>query len=158
MSAGPFRLIRGGRSDEPTPGLLIHGASEVVTLAGGVRMGPLQDDVGRLSAADAGGPGAPDAPVVACWEGRIAAVGPRAAIETALEAEGYPLGRFARLDAGGGCVTPGLIDPHTHLVFAGSREGEWLLRQRGAGYLEILESGGGILSTVAATRAASIER
>ena len=121
-------------------------------------MGPLQDDVGRLSAADVGGPGAPDAPVVACWEGRIAAVGPRAAIETALEAEGYPLGRFARLDAGGGCVTPGLIDPHTHLVFAGSREGEWLLRQRGAGYLEILESGGGILSTVAATRAASIEQ
>ena len=54
-------------------------------------------------------------------------------------------------------MTPGLVDPHTHLLFAGSREGEWLLRQRGAGYLEILESGGGILSTVAATRAASVD-
>ena len=120
-------------------------------------MGARQGDVVRLSAADVGGPGAPDAPVVACWEGRIVAVGPRASLETALEAEGYPLGRFARIDAGGGSVTPGLIDPHTHLLFAGSREGEWLLRQRGAGYLEILEAGGGILSTVAATRAASVD-
>ena len=157
MSGGPFRLIHGGRSEEPTPGLLIVGASEVVTLAGGVRMGERQGDVGRLSAADVGGPDAPDAPVVACWEGRIAAVGPRAALETALEAEGYQLGRFARLDAGGGSVTPGLVDPHTHLLFAGSREGEWQLRQQGAGYLEILEAGGGILSTVAATREASLE-
>ena len=157
MSGGPFRIIHGGRSDEPTPGLLIVGASEVVTVAGGVRGGASQADVGRLSAADVGGIDAPDAPVVACWEGRIAAVGPRAAMETALEAEGYPLGRFARIDAAGGCVTPGLVDPHTHLLFAGSREGEWLLRQTGAGYLEILESGGGILSTVAATRAASID-
>ena len=78
MSGGPFRLIHGGRSDEPSPGLLIVGASEVVTLAGGVRMGAAQGEVGRLSAADVGGPDAPDAPVVACWEGRIAAVGPRA--------------------------------------------------------------------------------
>ncbi len=157
MSGGPFRLIHGGRNDEPSPGLLIVGASEVVTLAGGVRMGESQADVARLSAADVGGPDAPDAPVVACWEGRIAAVGPRAALERALEAEGYPLGRFARVDAGGGTITPGLIDPHTHLLFAGTREGEWLLRQRGAGYLELLAAGGGILSTVAATRAASAD-
>ena len=157
MSGGPFRLIHGGRSEEPTPGLLIVGASEVVTLGGGVRMGARQGDVERLSAADFGGPDGADAPVVACWEGRIVAVGPRAALETALEAEGYQLGRFARLDAGGGSVTPGLVDPHTHLLFAGSREGEWQMRQRGAGYLEILEAGGGILSTVAATREASTE-
>ena len=157
MSGGPFRLIHGGRSDEPTPGLLIVGAAEVVTLAGGVRVGERQADVGRLSAADVGGPDAPDAPVVACWEGRIVAVGPRAAVEAVLEAEGHPLGRFARLDAAGGCVTPGLIDPHTHLLFGGSREDEWLMRQRGAGYLEILAAGGGILSTVAATRAATTD-
>ena len=56
MSGGPFRLIHGGRSEEPTPGLLIVGASEVVTLAGGVRMGARQGDVERLSAADFGGP------------------------------------------------------------------------------------------------------
>jgi imidazolonepropionase-like amidohydrolase len=49
------------------------------------------------------------------------------------------------------------VDAHTHLLFAGSREGELVLRQRGAGYLEILAAGGGILSTVAATREASTE-
>ena len=158
MSGGPFRVIEGGRSDEPTPGILIVGAAEIVTMAGGFRMGASQGDVARLSASDAGGPDAPGAPVVACWEGRIAAVGPRADVERVIEADGYPLGRFARLNADGGTVTPGLIDPHTHLVFAGSREGEMLLRQRGAGYLEILAAGGGILSTVAATRAASVEQ
>ena len=104
-------------------GSSIVGASEVVTMAGGVRMGPAQGEVGRLSAAEVGGAGAADAPVVAVWEGRIAAVGPRASLEAALEAEGYPLGRFARIDAAGGTVTPGLIDPHTHLLFGGSREG-----------------------------------
>ncbi len=157
MTGGGFRVIEGGRSDEPTPGLLVVGAAEVVTLEGGVRMGERQDDVVRFNAADVGGPAAADAPVVACWEGRIAAVGPRSAVERVLDADGYPLGRFARLDAAGGTVTPGLIDPHTHLLFAGSREGELVLRQRGAGYLEILAEGGGILSTVAATRAATTD-
>lgn len=152
MSGGAFRVIEGGRTGEPTPGLLIIGASEVVTMAGGVRRGPEQGDIGRLTTAD---PDAPDAPAVACWEGRIAAVGPRAGVEVALEAQGYPLGRFARLDARGGTVTPGLVDPHTHLLFAGSREGELVMRQQGASYLDILAAGGGILSTVAATRQAS---
>jgi imidazolonepropionase len=76
-------------------------------------------------------------------------------VEAGLEAEGYQLARFARIDAGGGAVTPGLVDPHTHLVFAGTREDELVLRQQGASYLDILSAGGGILSTVAATRAAS---
>ena len=157
MTGGAFRVIEGGRSDEPTPGLLIVGAAEIVTMEGGVRAGERQGNVARLSAAEVGGPAAADAPVVACWEGRIVAVGPRGAVERSLEGGGYPLGRFARLDAAGGTVTPGLIDPHTHLLFAGSREGELPLRQRGAGYLEILAAGGGILSTVAATRAASMD-
>ena len=152
MSGGPFRVIEGGRTGEATPGLLIIGASEVATLAGGVRRGPSQGEVGRLRSDD---PSGPDAPAVACWEGRIAAVGPRVAVEAAIEADGLPLGRFARIDASGGAVTPGLVDPHTHLLFAGSREGELVMRQRGASYLDILAAGGGILSTVAATRAAS---
>jgi imidazolonepropionase len=150
--AGPFRVIEGGRTAEPSPGLLIAGAREVVTVEGGVRRGAEQGEIGRLRTDD---PSAPDAPVVACWEGRILGVGPRTEVEAALEAEGYPLARFARLDADGGTVTPGLIDPHTHLLFAGSRESELEQRQRGAGYLDILAAGGGILSTVAATRAAT---
>jgi imidazolonepropionase len=158
MTGGQFRVIEGGRSDESAPGLLIVGAAEIVTMAGGVRAGERQADVARLSAGDSGGPDAPDAPVVACWEGRIAAIGSRAEVERVIEADGYPLGRFVRINADGGTVTPGLIDPHTHLLFAGTRESEILLRQRGAGYLEILAAGGGILSTVAATRAASFEQ
>lgn len=54
-------------------------------------------------------------------------------------------------------VTPGLVDPHTHLVFGGSREHEMVLKQKGVPYLEILKQGGGILSTVRSTRKASEE-
>jgi imidazolonepropionase len=152
-----LRVLPGGRGEAVPPGLLVVGAAEVVTVGGGLRTGSGQNEVARLSATDAGGPDSPSAPVVAAWEGRIVAVGPRGDLERALESDGYPLGRFARLDARGGSVTPGLVDPHTHLLFAGSREDELELRQRGAGYMEILAAGGGILSTVAATRAASAE-
>jgi imidazolonepropionase len=59
------------------------------------------------------------------------------------------------LDARGGLVTPGLVDAHTHLVFGGWREHELADKLRGVSYLDILKRGGGILSTVAATRAAT---
>jgi imidazolonepropionase len=62
-----------------------------------------------------------------------------------------------RLDAAGKTATPGLIDAHTHFVFAGSRESELELKIKGASYLEILQKGGGILRTVRDTRAASKE-
>jgi imidazolonepropionase len=64
-------------------------------------------------------------------------------------------GRYAgetSLDAGSGLVIPGLIDCHTHLAFGGWRDGEFVLRSRGASYLEIARSGGGIRATVEATR------
>ncbi|MDQ0857821.1 imidazolonepropionase [Bacillus sp. V2I10] len=59
------------------------------------------------------------------------------------------------IDAKGKLVTPGLVDPHTHLVFAGSRESEFNMRLQGASYMEIMNNGGGIHSTTAATREAS---
>jgi len=152
-----LRVIPGGRGAAATSGLLVTGAAAIATLAGGLRRGATQDEVGLLDASVVGGPDAPTAPVVAAWDGRIVAAGRRDAVEASLEAAGLPLARFARIDAGGGLVTPGLVDPHTHLLFAGSREGELRLRQQGASYLEILEAGGGILATVAATRAASVE-
>jgi imidazolonepropionase len=143
-----FRVIAGGR-DAASAGLLVHGATQVATLAGGLRRGPAQDEPDVVDAGAAG------ELLVACWQGRIVAAGPRDDVVSAVEGEGLEMARFTRLDARGGCVTPGLVDAHSHLLFAGSREGELRLRQAGAGYLEILQAGGGILSTVEATRAAS---
>jgi imidazolonepropionase len=86
-----------------------------------------------------------------CEEGRILAVGPSGEV---LAAAG---GRRPELetDCGGQCLVPGLVDPHTHLCFAETREEEFVLRMQGTPYLEILSRGGGILSSVRAVRAAS---
>jgi imidazolonepropionase len=87
---------------------------------------------------------------IAVRAGRIAWVGARADLQAALR------GAATREhDAGGRWITPGLIDCHTHLVYAGSRAGEFEQRLNGATYEEIARAGGGIRSTVAATRAAS---
>jgi imidazolonepropionase len=127
------------------PALLVYNASEVATLAGGIRRGAAQGDPALLVGDTA----------VAAYEGRIVAVGETAAVERELRAMGIADSAVERIDAQGGTVTPGLIDPHTHLLFAGTRQAEVELRQRGLGYLEILAAGGGILQTVRETRAAS---
>ncbi|MCR9076714.1 MAG: imidazolonepropionase, partial [bacterium] len=62
------------------------------------------------------------------------------------------------IDAQGRVVMPAFVDCHTHACWAGDRLDEWELKQRGATYLEILESGGGIMSTVRAVREASVEQ
>ncbi|ACO78792.1 imidazolonepropionase [Azotobacter vinelandii CA] len=89
-----------------------------------------------------------DAAILARGE-RIAWIGPRDAL---------PPGDCQAVDLGGAWVTPGLIDCHTHLVFAGERSAEFELRLEGASYAEIAAHGGGILSTLRATRAASEEQ
>jgi imidazolonepropionase len=61
------------------------------------------------------------------------------------------------IDAGGRVVMPGFVDPHTHVVFAGDRANEFERRIAGATYMEIMNAGGGIMSTVRATRAASMD-
>jgi imidazolonepropionase len=61
------------------------------------------------------------------------------------------------INAAGKVVMPGFVDPHTHLVFGGSREQELSLRLKGASYMEILQQGGGIMSSVRATREATLE-
>lgn len=82
-----------------------------------------------------------------CWEdGVVTAVG-----------QGKAPAADARIDARFRLVTPGLIDPHTHLVFGGWRQHELAMKLKGVTYLEILAAGGGILSTVEKTRAASLE-
>ena len=81
-------------------------------------------------------------------KGRIAWVGPEADLPGSYAAAPHH-------DLGGRLVTPGLIDCHTHVVFGGDRAREFEMRLEGAGYEEIARAGGGILSTVRATRAAS---
>ena len=145
-----LRVLAGGRGRSGArPGLLVTGAAEITTFAGGVRRGAAQDEAAALT----GG-----RPELAVFDGRIVAVGTHDDVQRRLAAEGLTdERRFTTLDARGGTVTPGLIDPHTHLLFAGTREAELRLRQRGAGYLEVLAAGGGILATVARTREASEE-
>src|SRR5512144_366787 len=58
------------------------------------------------------------------------------------------------IDAGGRVVMPGFVDPHTHVVFAGDRADEFERRIAGATYMQIMNAGGGIMSTVRATRSA----
>ncbi|MGI8561227.1 MAG: imidazolonepropionase [Luteimonas sp.] len=83
-------------------------------------------------------------------DGRLAYVGPRAGLPAADDALAAEV-----VDAGGDCVTPGLVDCHTHVVFAGDRAAEFEQRLQGASYEAIARAGGGILSTVHQTRAAS---
>jgi imidazolonepropionase len=82
---------------------------------------------------------------VAVKEGRIAWVGPRVRAPAAAREH----------DCGGLWLTPGLVDCHTHIVHAGNRSDEWEARLNGASYEDIARQGGGIMSTVRATRAAS---
>jgi imidazolonepropionase len=82
-------------------------------------------------------------------DGRIVRVGRR------VELAGYQAKKVEAL--GGAWVTPGLVDCHTHLVFGGNRAGEFEQRLEGATYEEIAAAGGGIVSTVRATREASLE-
>ncbi len=84
---------------------------------------------------------------VAARDGRILFAGSEADLPAGLQSA-------ETVDCGGRLLTPGLIDCHTHLVHAGDRSAEWEMRLAGASYAEIAEAGGGILSTVAATRGA----
>src|SRR5436309_14540524 len=86
--------------------------------------------------------------LIAAKDGQIVYAGPRSDAPSDLDAADR-----VRLD--GRWVTPGLIDCHTHLVYAGDRAHEFELRLAGATYEEIARAGGGIRSTVRATRAAS---
>ncbi|HEY3314849.1 MAG TPA: imidazolonepropionase [Bacillota bacterium] len=115
--------------------LVLKGASEVLTMAGD------EPDERGLGVVKGG--------TVLVSEGKVVAVGDY----HQLAAE-YDLSGAEVIPVDGQVVTPGLVDPHTHLVFAGSREDEFARRIAGATYSEIAESGGGIIRTVQDTRAA----
>jgi imidazolonepropionase len=120
--------------------LLIHSARRLLSLASkGPKAGPAMSDLGLIEDG-----------ALAIKDGHIALVGKSSEVRAQIEAR-------KEVDASDRVVMPGFVDPHTHLVFAGSRVDEFEMRLSGATYLEIMAAGGGIMSTVRATRQAGIE-
>ncbi|UCE44440.1 MAG: imidazolonepropionase [Candidatus Bathyarchaeota archaeon] len=122
--------------------LLIEKASELLTIRGGTKspiLGKRMRDLGIIRDG-----------AIAIRKGRVVAVGKTDMIREKFESSNI-------IDASKKVVMPGFVDPHTHLVFAGSREEEFEMRVEGAAYMEILQKGGGILKTVKETRKAGRE-
>jgi imidazolonepropionase len=119
--------------------MLIHSASQLLTLAGGPQRGHA---LGTLGVLENG--------AVVVRDEKIVAVGTTDELRVAYPDE-------PTLDAARCVLMPGFVDPHTHLIWAGDRADEFEMKMAGTPYLDILAAGGGILSTVRATRKASIE-
>jgi len=119
--------------------MLIHSATQLLTLQGGPQRGR---DLGQLGLLENG--------AVLIRDEKIVAVGATAELRASYPGE-------PTLDASGCVVMPGFVDPHTHLIWGGDRANEFEMKMAGAKYLDILAAGGGIISTVRATRTASIE-
>jgi imidazolonepropionase len=119
--------------------MIIHSATQLLTLSGGPQRGR---ELGTLGIIENG--------AVLFRDEKILAVGATAELRAAFPNE-------PTLDASGCVVMPGFVDPHTHVIWGGDRAKEYEMRLEGAKYLDILAAGGGILSTVRATRTASIE-
>ncbi len=121
--------------------LLVHSAAQLCTV-------PLHDG-GPQRGARLGDLGLVEDGAVAVREGIVVDVGPTSDLRAAVQAQ-------QEIDATGKVVCPGFVDPHTHLVWMGDRAAEFEQRIAGATYMEIMEAGGGIMSTVRATRKASV--
>lgn len=121
------------------PRMLIHSAGQLLTLAGGPQRG---NELGALGIIEDG--------AILIRDGRLAAVGASSELRRAYPDDDH-------LDAAGHVVMPGFVDAHSHPIWAGDRAAEFEQRLQGKTYLEILEAGGGILSTVKATRASTID-
>jgi imidazolonepropionase len=119
--------------------LLVTNIGQLLTLAGadGPRRGAAMRDLGLVERG-----------AVACTGGRVDAAGCERDVVDSIKTGPETV----VIDAGGRVVTPGLVDPHTHAVFAATRENEFAMRVGGSTYEEIAEAGGGIRSSVRALR------
>lgn len=120
-----------------TVDLLIENANELVTLQG-PQTPRIQQQMSELSLIPHGS--------LAIHDGKIVAVGKHLSVKAE-----------RTIDATGKTVLPGFVDPHTHVVFAGSREFELGMKLQGLSYMEIMQQGGGIFHTVRETRKASVD-
>ncbi|NTU75013.1 MAG: imidazolonepropionase [Anaerolineaceae bacterium] len=118
--------------------MIIHSASQILTLSGGPQRG---HELGRLGIIEDG--------AVLIQGGKIISAGKSSDLLAAFPDE-------PKLNANGKVVMPGFVDPHTHLVWAGDRAAEFEMRLQGKTYMEIMAAGGGIVSTVRATRNAGL--
>lgn len=125
--------------------LLIHSARMMATLRGHSDRPACGGDMSEIGLIEDG--------ALAIRDGKIAAVGTTEEIR----AGGWAGPDTRQISALGKVVTPGFVDPHTHVLYAGSRENELSLKLKGVPYLEILKQGGGILSTVQSTKLAKDE-
>ena len=122
--------------------LFVHSAAQLCVI-------PPQDN-GPQRGARLGELGLIEDGAVAIAEGRVVATGPTRELASKVHAS-------REIDARGKVVCPGFVDPHTHLVWMGDRAAEFEQRIAGATYMEIMAAGGGIMSTVRATRDASVD-
>jgi len=120
--------------------MLIHSAAQVLTLTGGPQRGSRLGDLGLIEDG-----------AVLIRSGNILETGRSSDLLNKYPDE-------EALDVGGMVVLPGFVDPHTHVIWAGDRAAEFELRLQGKSYLEIMEAGGGIVSTVRETRKASLKQ
>ena len=123
--------------------ILIVNAEEMLTLSGNDQKPRTGKQMGELGIIHDG--------ALAIREGKIVAVGKTQEVTKTFRGDYI-------LSAKGKTVLPGFVDPHTHLVFLGSREDEFQMRIQGASYMEILNSGNGVLKTTRETRRARVEK
>lgn len=149
LSINKILSQRGFTMENNLPDLIIYNIGTLITMKGHSKKpktGSELDDIGIVNN-----------DLIACNNGEISYIGNRKDFEESykIDIENIRTDNIRTLDVGGDVVMPGFIDSHTHLVFGGSRENEFDMKLKGSSYIDILKNGGGILSTVEATRKAS---
>jgi len=131
---------------ESEPNLVIFGASELITMNAAYGAPRIGEDMLNLAIIKDG--------AIAIKDDRIIFTGSTDELISKYNIEKVE----TKIDASNKLITPGFVDPHTHIIFDGTRENELSLKLEGKSYLDILNEGGGILKTVRDTRKASIEK
>ncbi|CDQ38704.1 imidazolonepropionase [Virgibacillus salexigens] len=127
--------------------IFIKHAAQLVTVSGHTENPAKRDGMRELNCIEDG--------ALLATDGKIIAVGTTEGIQTKYENE---INQAKQINASGKVVSPGLIDPHTHLVHAGTRENEYAMRLKGKTYMDIMNQGGGIHATTRATQQADVDQ